>query len=151
MAGSNPKNSRPAATSKAAPAKAPAAAKPEPEKAAKGPAKAKLSFEAGWKHSAQGELVAGGQVTIAYDPNRAQLKADKNGGWGVQAFVKMIPSGQVVEQPVIDAAKARPATLEIPKGTTEVQIWFKNWVGEGGPRESWDSNLGKNYCFAVRG
>lgn len=146
----------------AAPAPAPAArvaapkaeAKPVPKAEPK--SAAQVSFGAGWKQTVEGELVSGGQVTLSYDPSRAQLR-HKNGekpAWGVQAFVKLVPSGQLVEQPAVDfngsGAKARPVTVELPKGTTEIQVWFKNWAASDKPAEAWDSNFGLNYKFAVR-
>ncbi|HEY3446954.1 MAG TPA: DUF6209 family protein [Myxococcales bacterium] len=140
----------------------PAAAAPAPKAEAKpvekAPAKpiAHVSFGPSWKQTIEGELVSGGQVTLSYDPGRAQLR-HKNGdkpAWGVQAFVKLVPSGQLVEQPAVDfngsGAKARPVTVELPKGTTEIQVWFKNWATAEKPGEAWDSNFGLNYKFAVR-
>ncbi len=132
-------------------------AKPESKPVkAKGPT-AQVQFTAGWRQNVQGELTAGGVVTINYDPARAQANHSQNGNpaWGVQAFVKLVPSGQVIEQPVVDfegskTAKARPATIELTPGTTEIQVWFKNWTGGDNQREQWDSNYGNNYRFAVR-
>ncbi|MGC4115449.1 MAG: DUF6209 family protein [Myxococcales bacterium] len=143
----------------AAPAPAPKVeAKPEPKVVEKVPAKpnATVNFGAGWKQTVEGELVSGGQVTLSYDPGRAQLRHE-NGtkpAWGVQAFVKLVPGGQLVEQPAVDfngsGAKARPVTVELPKGTTEIQVWFKNWAAADKPGEAWDSNFGLNYKFSVR-
>jgi len=131
-------------------------AEPKPKAEPKGPT-AMVAFGPGWKQDVKGDLVAGGTVTIQYDPARAQANHTQNGApaWGVQAFVKLVPSGQVVEQPVIDfegskTAKARPATVELPRGTTEIQVWFKNWTGGDNQREQWDSNFGTNYRFPVR-
>ena len=135
---------------------APVAPKAEVKTVAPAKATATVSFGASWKQTVEGELVSGGQVTLSYDPSRAQLR-HKNGdkpAWGVQAFVKLVPSGQLVEQPAVDfngsGAKARPVTVELPKGTTEIQVWFKNWASAEKPGEAWDSNFGLNYKFAVR-
>lgn len=145
----------PKAEVKPAPAPAPKAEAKPVEKAPARPT-ARVSFGAGWKQTVEGELVSGGQVTLSYDPGRAQLR-HKNGdkpAWGVQAYVKLVPSGQLVEQPAVDfagnGAKARPVTVELPKGTTEIQVWFKNWQAAEKPGEAWDSNFGLNYKFAVR-
>ena len=135
--------------------------KPEQKKVepkAAGAKAASLTFDAGWKQTVQGELAAGAQVTVHYDPSRAQLQHTHNGApaWGVQAFAKMLPGGQMVEAPVVDfeakakSAKARPLTIDLAKGTVELQLWFKNWTGGDQPKEAWDSNFGINYRFAVR-
>jgi hypothetical protein len=41
-------------------------------------------------------------------------------------------------------------SIDIPKGATEVEIWFRNWSGASTPREQYDSNFGGNYRFAVQ-
>ena len=132
--------------------------KPVESKPAKAQAGATVAFSPGWKQVVQGELAGGSRVTITYDPSRAQLQETHKGApaWGVQAFAKAMPSGQVVEAPVVDfeakdrAPKARPFTLDLPKGTVELHVWFKNWTGGDQPREAWDSNFGINYRFPVR-
>ena len=149
-----------AAKPAAAPAKVEAKAEPKPaaKPVEKAPAKpsARVVFNSAWKQTVEGELVGGGQLTLSYEPARAQLQ-HKNGdkpAWGVQAYVKLVPSGQVFEQPAVDFnganAKPRPVVVEIPKGTTELQVWFKNWAATDKPSENWDSNFGLNYKFSVR-
>lgn len=122
---------------------------------------ASVRFTPGWGQVAKGPIVAGGQLTIEYDPNRAQLRESQSGtpSWGVQAYIKTLPSGVIVEKSAIDfetekgkrteAPKPIPVTVDVPPGTTEIEVWFKNWAGADSPKETWDSNFGKNYRFRV--
>ena len=130
----------------------------QPSKAEKAPSRpaARLLFKPGWTQAIEGDLVGGCDLTLLFDPDRAYQLPQRSGDGpvsGVQAFVKLVPSGQVVEQPAVDlvgaVAKTRPVTVEIPRGTTEIQVWFKCWES-GKPGEAWDSNFGENYKFAVR-
>jgi hypothetical protein len=141
--------------------KAAAASKPSVSEEKK--SAASLRFTSDWAHVAEGAIVAGGRVTIEYDPDRAKLRHSKSGipAWGVQAYVKAVPSGLVIERPAVDFAtekgapvdspKLLPVTVEVPAGTTELEVWFKNWTAADAPSETWDSNFGKNYRFAVQG
>ncbi len=122
---------------------------------------ASVRFTPGWGQVAKGPIVAGGQLTIEYDPNRAQLRECQSGmpSWGVQAYIKTLPSGVIVEKSAIDfeiekgkkteAAKPVPVTVDVPPGTTEIEVWFRNWAGADSPKETWDSNFGRNYRFRV--
>lgn len=123
---------------------------------------AKIAFGADWEEPFTGKLVAGGRLVLEYDPARASLRNTHNGhpAWGVDAFVKLVPSGKIIETRAVDfvvtdsghrtpVAKAVPVSVTIPKGTTEVQVWFRNWTGASNPAEQWDSNYGGNYCFKV--
>jgi hypothetical protein len=141
------------------------AARPQPRTAdAPAPAEvpcATVRFGPGYRQSVQGLLVGGGMLSLEYDPGRARLTHTHHGlpAWGVQAYVKFLPGGQVMEAPAIafdsymgrttHQPLARPVSLEIPEGARQVQVWFKNWTAADSPRESWDSNFGSNYTFDV--
>lgn len=125
-------------------------------------AKGAVRFESGWRSSTNGELVAGGKLTLDYDPARSTLRHTHNGfpAWGVTAYVRFEPGGKLTEGPVVQFEspggrpignpKSQPLTVEIPKGTTAVEVWFRNWTGADSPSEAWDSNFGRNYRFDVR-
>lgn len=123
--------------------------------------RATLTFDGQWGESQAGPLVAGGQVVLSFDPERVQIRHTHNGApaWGVNAFIKMHPSGDVIERPAVqfDSVMGRPTNraqpsnvvVDIPVGTTSVEIWFRNWTSADHPDERWDSEYGKNYTFPV--
>jgi hypothetical protein len=122
---------------------------------------ATIRFAADWTHSVSGQIKAGEGVTIHYDPARAQISHTHNGfpAWGIDGYVKFLPSATVVRGPVIqfesrqgtptNNALPRPWTVSIPAGTTQLEIWFRNYTGADRPDERWDSNWGRNYKFDV--
>ena len=130
------------------------------EAAGRGPT-ATVRFGADYGQSVQGRLSPGGTLSIEYDPGRAQIKSSHHGFpcWGVQAYVRIVPGGQVFEAPAVEfgsdpgrttlSPRSRPVSIEIPGDARQIQVWFKNWTGAEGPRECWDSNFGKNYTFDV--
>ena len=110
-------------------------------------AQAVLTFTNGWEQSQTGDLIAGGQVKIEYDVARLpNLRHSDSERWGIEAFVMFGPSGAVHHGPVRNGS----FTCLIPAGATELQVWFKNWVGAADQRrESFDSRNSDNYRFAV--
>jgi hypothetical protein len=122
-----------------------------------------LDFQAGFRTQQRGALVAGQPVTLNFSLDRLpDCRGTHNGypAWDVTAFVRFSPSGTQVEGSVrgFDApngvpsnsgAKSVPLEVAIPAGTTSMEVWFKNWSGAGQSCETWDSNLGNNYRFAV--
>jgi hypothetical protein len=126
-------------------------------------AKTTVEFGSGWTQRLAGKIKPGEPLTLVYDPNRAQQRSTHNGypSWGVEAFVKFSPGGEVVRAPAMTFENrlgtptsnplATPVTVNVPKGTTEVQVWFRNWsMNNGSPSQSWDSNFGSNYRFQVQ-
>jgi len=108
------------------------------------------------------ELRAGGRMLITYDPARTQLFGSANGlpAYGVTAYVRLEPSGQVMEKPavafeqtssrVLGMPYAAPVLVDLPQGTTGVSVWFRQFsAGDRPPAEAWDSNYGQNYHFNV--
>jgi hypothetical protein len=124
-------------------------------------ATALLRFARDYTQTLEGRLNPGGQLTIEYDPARAKLTHSLNGfpAWGVQAFVRLVPGGEVVEGAAVVFQSSfgrpakrplpRPVVVPIPDDATEVQVWFRNWTGADRPAEFWDSNFGQNYRFPV--
>jgi Family of unknown function (DUF6209) len=123
--------------------------------------RATLTFDGAWGESQSAPLVAGGQLVVSFDPARVQIQHTHNGfpAWGVNAFIRMHPSGEVIERPAVQfesimgrpTNRAQPSNtvVDIPLGTTSVEIWFRNWTGADHPDERWDSDWGKNYTFPV--
>jgi hypothetical protein len=110
--------------------------------------KAMLDFKNGWEQSLTGELVAGGQLVIKYDIARLpHLRHSSSTHWGIETFIRFHPSEMVSRGPVRDG----PFECSIPAGTTQLELWFKNWAGdEGSRRESFDSKHSANYQFTVK-
>lgn len=127
-------------------------------------AKGSISFGRDWTDPVQGQLVAGGKLEVNYDMNRfSHLMTNSVDGfpaWGIKAYVMAQPSGQIQERELMDFSDGMGSThgtprttaqsFDIPAGTTSVEVWFKNWTGADSPRESYDSNFGKNYRFDVQ-
>jgi hypothetical protein len=122
-----------------------------------------LDFQSGWRTVQRGVVVAGEPLVITYAIDRlTTCRGTHNGfpAWDLRAFVRFQPSGAVVEGTVrgFDApngvpsnagAKSVPFEVNVPSGTTSMEVWFKNSTGAGSSCEAWDSNLGANYVFAV--
>lgn len=124
---------------------------------------ASLAFDPGWQTRRQGALVAGRPVAITYALERLpDCRGTYNSApaWDIRASVRFLPSGQVAEgtvrsfqvppgQPATGDATPVPFEVLVPAGTTELEVWFKNFSGPNGTCVAWDSNLGANYRFAV--
>jgi hypothetical protein len=122
-----------------------------------------IDFQSGYRQQQRGTLVAGQPVTINFALDRlTTCRGTHNGfpAWDIVATAKFLPSGAMVEGTVrgFDApngvpsnagAKSVPLELNIPSGTTSMELWFKNSSGAGMNCEAWDSNNGSNYRFAV--
>lgn len=127
-------------------------------------ARAAISFGKDWNDPVDGQLVAGGKLTINYDMNRfSHLITNSVDGfpaYGIKAYVMAMPSGTIQERELMDFSdgmgsthgtpRTTPQSFDVPAGTTSVQVWFKNWTGADSPREQYDSNFGRNYVFDVQ-
>jgi hypothetical protein len=121
-------------------------------------------FDAQWRETVQGTLVAGATFKVDYDPQRLpQCRASHNGnpGWNITAFARFWPSGTQVQANIMDHlynesgapdytswVKTTPE-LRIPEGTTSLELWFNNTSGFDKPCSTWDSDYSKNYRFGV--
>lgn len=108
-------------------------------------------------------LVAGGVLTVVYEPDRMTTCRDTHNGypaWDLRAFVKFLPSGVVLDQSVrsfvtnngtpTTTAFAFPADFVIPADTTRLELWFWNsGIGGGASCQDWDSAGGANYPWDV--
>jgi len=121
-----------------------------------------VKFEAG-RGTPDAKLAAGGKMALSYDPGRSSLTGSANGmpSYGVTAFIRLEPSGKVIEKPAVAFEQtpsrllampnAVPVVVDLPPGTTGVSVWFRQFAaGDQAPRESWDSNYGNNYHFDVQ-
>jgi hypothetical protein len=126
-------------------------------------APARLDFLASFTHEQTGAIVAGQTTSISYSLERLPTCRGTHNGhpaWDVTAFVRLVPSGDVVSGSVKSVqlvggnpssvnVVATPFTFDVPKGTTGLELWFKNFTGAGSTCESYDSNYGANYRFQV--
>jgi hypothetical protein len=126
------------------------------------PVLGRISFAGDWSEHLSGQLHQGGYLVIDYDLERLpKCRATHNGypAWGTLAYVRFSPGGELVSGSVrtfetvqgvpINSAVRRELEVQIPAGATSAAIWFKNESGAGNFCETWDSNLGANYTFAI--
>jgi hypothetical protein len=123
----------------------------------------RVAFSPAWQTTQQGALVAGQPFVIDYAISRLETCRGTHNGypaWDVRAFVRFSPSGVVSEgtvrgfnsptgTPSNAGAVSVPLTLDIPSGTTSLELWFRNDTGAGSSCVAWDSNLGANYVLPV--
>lgn len=126
-------------------------------------APAQLEFSLGFGQQQRGAIVAGHRAVVSYALDRlTTCRGTHNGypAWDVTAFVRFQPSGQTVSgslksvqttggNPSTVDVVSMPFTFDVPRGTTELEVWFKNFTGAGSTCEAWDSNFGANYRFPV--
>jgi hypothetical protein len=109
----------------------------------------------------EGDLVPGGSLQIEYDLERlTTCRATHNGSpfWDITAHALFTPGNQQVEGSVREitlegsppAQVVRPLAfeVEIPEDATAVQVWFRNFDGNG-TCEDFDSANGQNHRFQV--
>ena len=118
-----------------------------------------LVFGATWNEDQHGAIVPGGSLEIDYTLGRLPQCRYSSAGyqlWDLEANVKFEPQGTLIIQPVTQVSTPLgmgppragvPITVQVPLGTTSVQIWFRNYGADG--CQSYDSNNGQNYSFAV--
>lgn len=122
-----------------------------------------LDFTGAFTTSQRGVVVAGEPLTLTYALSRLETCRNTHNGhpaWDLRAFVRFNPSGTVVDGTVrgFDAPngvpqaanpKSVPFTVDVPTGTTSLEVWFHNTSGAGSTCQAWDSNYGANYRFVV--
>jgi uncharacterized protein YraI len=112
-----------------------------------------LAFDSAWNETADGPLIAGSPIRIAYDLDRlTACRGETNGSevWAVGGFASFdggdpvtfalsrLDNGTVV---------ALEPELEIPARATKVELWFTNNNRWG--CNAYDSNEGANYVFDI--
>lgn len=126
------------------------------------PVSGRISFAGNWDEYLTGELHQGGYLVVDYDLSRLpQCRGTHNGypAWDTIAYVRFSPGGELVSGSVrtfqtnhgvpMNVAERRELQVAIPAGATSAAIWFKNESGAGNFCETWDSNLGANYSYAI--
>lgn len=114
-----------------------------------------LDFRGDFTTVQRGPLVPGGTLTVKYALERLPTCRRSRAGaqlWDIEAWVKFQPQGIVVTSSTSTvsggARTATPFTVEIPRGTQQVELWFRNYSAEQ-TCETWDSNYGKDYWYTV--
>ncbi|HEX4450557.1 MAG TPA: DUF6209 family protein [Kofleriaceae bacterium] len=103
---------------------------------------ATLAFTADWQATRAGVIVPGGSVTIDYATSRAP--ACRGAGWDIAAHVLFT---NAPEQIIASVASGSTSFTVPPDGASQLVIWFENTDSTG--CDSYDSNDGANYTFAV--
>lgn len=113
---------------------------------------ARLVFSEDFSETADGRLVAGDTIAIAYDLDRITDCRGSTGGsevWGTTAHVKI--GATVKEYALSRLANGRvvPVTpeLQLPSTATSIELWFSTSNRWG--CIAYDSNEGANYHFDV--
>jgi Family of unknown function (DUF6209) len=123
----------------------------------------RVAFSAAWQTAQRGALVAGQPFVLDYAIERLETCRGTHNGypaWDLRAFVRFSPSGAVIDgsvrgfssptgTPSNSNAVSAPLSVEIPAGTTGLEVWFQNFTGAGSSCVAWDSAQGANYAFAV--
>ncbi|MCX5747632.1 MAG: DUF6209 family protein [Proteobacteria bacterium] len=108
---------------------------------------ANLVFDGAHQQHQDGQITAGGSLTIQYDVGRLPTCRNSQGGhplWDLTAHVHFEPTNEMLAASVRDGA----ATFAVPtSGATRVAVWFENTSSTG--CQAWDSNDGNNYVFAL--
>lgn len=118
-----------------------------------------IVFDAAFEETVHGELEAGGQFVVEFDPTRLpECFGDTYMGqatWSTLANVRF-GNGDAVQTEVAVACDdarctnpaALPVTFDIPADATEVELWFH--TGGRACGVHYDSDFGRNYHFDVR-
>jgi hypothetical protein len=113
-------------------------------------------FAEDWTQAAGGPIRQGGQLRVAYAPQRLQAcRYSYNGAraWNLFASWAFAPGGQTGTVALYEgnyfggeAAIAQPV-VPVPADATSVSLWFSNSDATG--CAAWDSDYGANYTFPV--
>lgn len=113
-----------------------------------------LRFKADATQSQDAPLQQGGIARIVYAAQRLPACRLTVGGmraWNLYAGWRFLPGGQTGGAALLSANAAENSLLEplvpIPQGAAAMELWFSNSDSSG--CAAWDSNLSKNYSFAV--
>jgi len=122
-----------------------------------------LQFQPDWLQARQGEILRRGPLAIEFAPERLTgCRRNWRGAevWDIEALVRFHPRGELVRgglmEPirtsgVITALSPKRLDLTVPSDTTQIEMWFHNFIEIGGRCDAWDSRFGENYWFDVGG
>lgn len=128
-----------------------------------------IKFDENWDEKSSGPVYAGETLRLAYDSDRLKqfLRGTSHHGgatWHVSAFVSF-NDRPAVELPITVPERGaqggmtvdmntHEVAIAVPDDATKVSVWFRgsSYGGSvhnlGGP--AWDSDMGRNYTFAVQ-
>ncbi len=117
-----------------------------------------LEFRSDWEEVQHGAIVPGGLLVVEYDPMRlTACFGDSYMGsatWNTWAYGRLEPSGETFagsvlscDDPACTNPQGLPLEVEVPVGTTAVELWFNSAGRSCGSH--WDSNYGANYRFGA--
>ena len=122
-----------------------------------------LQFLPDWVQTRQGEILRGGSFAIKFAPERLTgCRRNWRGAevWDIEALIRFHPRGELVHGGLMDqirtggvvtALSPRSLDITVPGDTTQIEMWFHNFVEIGGRCDAWDSRFGENYWFDVAG
>jgi Family of unknown function (DUF6209) len=122
-----------------------------------------LQFLPDWLQVRRGEILRGDSLAIEFAPERLTGCRQNSRGaevWDIEALVRFHPRGELVHGDLVEPTRTdgivtalSPKRLEIkvPSDTTQIEMWFHNFVETGGRCDAWDSRFGENYWFDVAG
>jgi hypothetical protein len=105
---------------------------------------ATLRFLPGWSQEQIGDIRAGEPLRIEYDLQRLpDCRSYRYGqpAWNIAAYFRFHPGGQEQAGGLMHG----PLGVDIPNGTSQIEIWFHNTDQTG--CVAWDSRYGQNYWF----
>jgi hypothetical protein len=114
-----------------------------------------LRFLSDWSHEQSGDIRPGESLSIEYASERLQdCRAKRYGqdAWSITVGMRFHPGGSEQKGAVTTRKQngeivATPLTVEVPIGTTRIELWFQNTDHTG--CVAWDSRYGQNYWFDV--
>ena len=110
-----------------------------------------LTFAADFTHGADGPVVAGSSVRVAYDLDRlTACRGSTNGSdvWGITGWARFdggSPRGFSLSRLSSGHTVPVSAELALPAAAKRVELWFTNSNAWG--CNAFDSNMGSNYAF----
>ena len=122
-----------------------------------------VQFLPDWLQTRQGEILRGDSFAIEFAPERLTgCRRNWRGAevWDIEGLVKFHPRGELVRGGLMEQIRTggvvtalSPKRLEVvvPSDTTQIEMWFHNFIEIGGRCDAWDSRYGENYWFDVAG
>ncbi len=113
----------------------------------------RITFDDSWDETADGPLVAGSPVRIAYDLDRLQDCRGSTGGsdvWGATGYASFDgaePTTFAISRLDDGVTVELEAELDVPSTATSVELWFSSSNRWG--CIAYDSNDNANYRFAI--
>jgi uncharacterized protein YraI len=113
----------------------------------------RITFDDSWREAANGPLVAGSPIRIAYDLDRLQECRGSTGGsdvWGATGYASFdggTPKTFAISRIDNGRTVALEAEIDVPSTATSVELWFSSSNRWG--CIAYDSNEHANYRFEI--